>query len=209
MNGFSEGAAGQAGPGHDRPAGETAGPDIAFPAGTGEQIEIVETQVVSGAPVPGSPGAPQVQYFLPPGRFLPPNRWRRHAHGWVWVVSVIAALIIVAATAAALVLGALSQYRFTASGKMPADCATRTALADRSIGQGARVQIFSTESGRRVADTRLDRFTGAEDGDGVCFLSFHVDRVHADGSLYLLRIGSAPDKLTSRFALERGMWIGR
>lgn len=202
MNGFSDGVPGRAGPAHDRPPGEAGRPDIAFP-GAGEQIEIVETEVVSGAP-----GTPQVQYFLPPGRFLPPNRWRRHDYGWVWAVSVLAALIIAAATAAALILGALNQYRFTASGKVPTDCATRTALADRSIGQGARVQIFSTESGRRVADTRLDRFTGAEDG-GVCFLSFRVDGVNADGNVYLLRIGSAPDEYVSRTELERGAWVGR
>lgn len=197
--------------------GEQARPDFAFPPGDGERVEIVETQVVSGAPVapqapaaPHAPAVPQLQYFQPPGRFLTPRKWRQNAHGWVWAVSVAGALILAALTVGALVLGFLHQYRFTASGTAQVDCQTRTALHDPSLGEGARVELFPIDSDRRVADTRLDRFTDVHAGAGACFLSFRVDDVPGGtGARYLLQVGDAPGRVVSRTQLELGVTLGR
>lgn len=149
--------------------------------------------------------APQLQYFQPSGPFLPPVRWRKNAHGWVWVVSVIVALILVVITALALLSGIVRSSRFTAHGALQVDCATERSIDGQPIGFGSAVVIFESGSGEVVARTSLDRLrTLAEDAD-ACLALFRVDDLQVDNGGYLVKIGETPARLVSREALESGV----
>ncbi|WP_298443288.1 hypothetical protein [Gordonia sp. (in: high G+C Gram-positive bacteria)] len=150
------------------------------------------------------PGMPQIQYFQPRGAFLPPRAWRRHDHGWVWVVSVLAALLLAAVTAVVLVFGIASTTKFTASGYVRVDCATKKALDGGPIGRGSRVRLYDAHSGSLIATTSLDRAVDVEAGKGACYEGFRIHDVRIVSRGYLVEIDDQPGQLVSRDALEAG-----
>ena len=48
---------------------------------------------------------PSIEYFQPPGPYVPRNSWRRRSDTWVWVVSVLAGVLLAAAAVTALIVG--------------------------------------------------------------------------------------------------------
>lgn len=149
------------------------------------------------------PNPPQLQYFQPRGPFLPPVRWRQRAHGWVWVVSVVAALLLAGIAVAALLAGALAGSRFTAHGAVQVDCRTQQSIDGQPVGLGSAVRISEVDTGVVVSTTELDRFQ--ELGAGACFASFQVNDLAVAEGGYLVKLGDLPGRLTSAEALEQGV----
>ncbi|GAC55944.1 hypothetical protein GOHSU_02_00870 [Gordonia hirsuta DSM 44140 = NBRC 16056] len=165
----------------------------------------------AASPVSGAPGnlgwGPQLQYFQPPGPYVPPVRWRRHAHGWVWAVSVLVTLLLAVLTVLVLIMGATNRNTFTAVGVVQVDCATKQALDGRPIGLATPVRIYRVNSGELVARSALNRFKDIEAGSGACFASFQEKGVPDATGGYLVELGDTPGIVVSRDALERGVLL--
>lgn len=153
--------------------------------------------------------APQIQYFQPPGPFLPPSRWRRGLRGWVWPVSVLAALVLTAVTVTVLILGIDRATSFTASGAVHVDCQTRQAVDGRPIGNGAPVRLYRLDDRTPIATTTLNKRRDFRAGEGACYQGFVIDDVRVDGGDYLLQVGDLPGRLVSRAQLEAGVSLDR
>lgn len=165
------------------------------------QIEIDGSTLHDGA---AHPVVPQVQYFQPPGPYLPPVRWRQRQFGWVWVISTVVVLALIAASIAALTMGFRERSTFDASGAVHVDCATRVAVDGQPIGPGAQVRLYDAKNGDLLQTTTLDDFVNLEAGHGACFLRFAMADIKDVAPAYLIEIGSAPGELVSRADLESG-----
>lgn len=160
----------------------------------------------SGGPA-GAGWGPQLQYFQPPGPYVPPVRWRRHAHGWVWAVSVLLTVLLTALTVVALIMGAHHRSTFTAIVGVQVDCATKQALDGRPVGLATPVRIYAVSSGELVASSALNRFKDIEAGNGACFVSLAKEGVADATGGYLVELGDTPGIVVSREALERGVLL--
>ncbi|MFC0313729.1 hypothetical protein ACFQNE_07065 [Gordonia phosphorivorans] len=149
---------------------------------------------------------PSIEYFQPSGPYLPRNRWRRRSDRWVWVVSTVAAVVLAAAAITAVTVGSLRTDTFTATGRVAADCTTRTAVEAPSTDERSPVRILAAATGTLLAQTRLDRFSRERRGtEQVCFLGFQVQRLEVVDGGYLVQIGTLPDRIVTRTALRDGI----
>ncbi len=180
-------------------------PSATEPAAGRPDIEF--TPAPPGYPPPAWYAQPQVQYFQPPGQYLPQPSWRRNSRRWVWAASIAGAVVLAGCAIAALGVGYDEQQHFTATGGLQVDCATGRAVDGRDIGRGSPVRIYDAGNGELMAESALDRRKDVEAGHGACFVAFKIADLDTVSEGYLVEVGDAPGIVASRATLEHGLLL--